>query len=222
MIITNGMNSVDVFTEYQIPLIKQIYNNEIKDFLEISHFSVIIISPDKNAYIASPSKEFSANFSEHGLHKYDNTMCPLMYENLDFYTWAEGYIKVRQKEIREVKRMHGLNNGTVFVRRIGDYTLLNCVATKKEDPIMKTLFINNANKILKLGDYYYNEIIHEIENNRENLILPKIEIFKPFLDRDIPCLSSYELKRKEDILKIKNHSPSKEKNIKLIVDNSSV
>ncbi len=211
------MTEIEVLTESRLPLIKKLFESDIENFLEISHFSVIVISPDKKAYIASASREFSNSYSKNGFHKYDNTMCPLMYENLDFYTWAEGYIKAHQKEISDIKREFGLNNGTVFVRRIGEYTLLYCVATVKEDPIMKTIFVNNANSILQIGDYCYNELIRDLGEQLDGLTLPKIRVFKPFLDREIPCLSSYESARINSIKKV--IEKNKPNNIKLIVNN---
>ncbi len=220
--ITNGMKKIEVMTEARIPLIKKLFKSDIENFLEISHFSLIVITADKKAYIASASREFSDSYSENGLHKFDNTMCPLMYENLDFYTWAEGYMKLHQKEIGAAKKEFGLNNGTVFVRRIGEYTLLYCVATKKEDPIMKTIFVNHANSILQLGDYCYNELTNDFEEHSDGLDLPKIEIFKPFLDREIPCLTSYETSRKKEIIKVieGNKIKNVNKSLRLIVNNT--
>lgn len=219
---TNGMQKIEVMTESHIPDIKKLFKSDIENFLEISHFSVIVITPQKEAFIASASKNFSDSYCEHDLHKYDNTMCPLMYENLDFYTWAEGYIKLYQKEIAGLKKSYNLNNGTVFVRKIGLYTLLYCVASKKEDPIMKTIFVNHANSILQMGDYCYNELRSNFVEVANGLVLPKIEIFKPFLDRDIPCLTSYESARRSEIVKVME-SGGDEKHkfkLKLIVDNT--
>ena len=213
------MKKIEVMTESRIPLIKKLFKSDIENFLEISHFSLIVITADKKAYIASASREFSDSYSENGFHKFDNTMCPLMYENLDFYTWAEGYIKLHQKEISAVKKKFRLNNGTVFVRRVGEYTLLYCVASKKEDPIMKTIFVNHANSILQLGDYCYNELKNDFEEHSDVLVLPKIEIFKPFLDREIPCLTSYEATRKKKIIKVIEGNKIN-RNLKLIVNNT--
>lgn len=217
--ITNGMKKIEVVTESKIPLIKKLFKNDIKNFFEISHFSLILITSDKRAYIASASREFSDNYSENGFHKFDNTMCPLMYDNLDFYSWAEGYISVYQKEISAIKKEFGLNNGTVFVRRLGEYTLLYCVATKKHDPIMKTIFVNHANSILQLGDYCYNQLINDFAEHSEGLVLPKIEVFKPFLDSEIPCLMSYENSQKKEINKVIKKNKA---NIKLIVNNTKL
>lgn len=220
--ITNGMRKIEVMTESHIPLIKKLFKSDIENFLEISHFSVIVVTPEKEAFIASASKDFSDSYCEHGFHKYDNTMCPLMYENLDFYTWAEGYIKLHQKEIAGVKKAFGLNNGTVFVRRIEPYILLYCVATKKEDPIMKTIFVNHANSILQLGDYCYNELTSNFEEVTNGLVLPKIEVFKSFLDREIPCLTSYEATRRDEIIKVMegNREGQRKPELRVVVDNS--
>ncbi len=220
--ITNGMQKIDVMTESHIPLIKKLFKSDIENFLEISHFSVIVVTPEKEAFIISASKGFSDSYCEHGFHKYDNTMCSLMYENLDFYTWAEGYVKLYQKEITSVKKAYGLNNGTVFVRRIEPYTLLYCVAAKKEDPIMKTIFVNHANSILQLGDYFYNELTANFEEVTNGIVLPKIEVFKPFLNREIPCLTSYEVTRRKEIIKVMEGNKPKQfkSSLKLVVDNA--
>lgn len=217
--ITNGMKKIEVMTESKIPLIKKLFKSDIENFLEISHFSLILITSDKKAYIASASRDFSDDYSLKGYHKFDNSMCPLMYENLDFYTWAEGYIKVYQNEINMVKKKFGLNNGSVFVRRFEEYVLLYCIATKKEDPIMKTIFVNHANSILQLGDYCYNELANDFGEYSDGLFLPKIEIFKPFLDREIPCLTSYEALRKKEIIGLIERDKNNT-DMKLIVDNT--
>ena len=115
--ITNGMKSISVMTESQIPLIRKLFKSDIEKYLGITHFSIIVITADKKAYIASTSRAFSDSYSKNGFHKFDNTMSPFMYENLDFYTWAEGYIKLHQNEISAAKKEYGLNNGTVFVRK---------------------------------------------------------------------------------------------------------
>lgn len=199
---TNGMKKIDVMTESDIPLIRKLFKSDIENFLEISHFSIIAITPKKEAFIISTSKNFSNSYCEHGFHKYDNTMCPLMYQNLDFYTWAEGRVNFRQKEIAHIKKVYGLNNGAVFVRRLNSLTLLYCVATKKEDPIMKSIFVNKANDILQLGDYCYNELATGFEEVLSGDVLPKIEVFKPFLDKEIPCFTSYETYQRKEIVNI--------------------
>ncbi len=220
--ITNGMNKIDVMTESQIPLIKKLFKSDIENFLQISHFSIILITEDRQAYITSASQEFSNSFFKYGYHRYDNTLCPLMYENLDFYTWAEGYMKINQKQICAIKKEYRLNNGTVFVRRIGEYVLLYCVATIKEDPIMKTIFVNHANSILQLGDYCYNELIIDFNEHFNGIALPKIQTFKPFLDRTIPCLTSYESSRKSEMMKVIESTDiaTIRSNLRLIVNNS--
>jgi len=86
---TNGMKTINVLTENEIPLIRQLFKSEIEKFLEISHFSVIVITPDNCAYIVSASKSFSDKYKSLGLHQYDNAISELMYKNLDFYTWAD-------------------------------------------------------------------------------------------------------------------------------------
>jgi len=67
---------------------------------------------------------------------------------------------------------------------------------------MKTLFINHANSILEVGDYIYNEIKNSFNRLDYNLLLPTINSFIPFLQRDIPCLDTYENKRKESIISL--------------------
>lgn len=198
----NGMKNIKVMTEVEIPLVKNLFKSDIENFLQISHFSIILITPEKNAYIVSTSRSFSDAYKAQGLHKFDNTMCHLMYENLDFYTWAEGYIKINQQEISSVKQSYGLNNGTVFVRRLGSSTLLYCVATKKCDPIMKTIFVNNANAILQMGDYTYNELQENFEEFMERAAPKKIETFAPFLSREISCLTTYENSRRKKIIEV--------------------
>lgn len=219
---TNGMCKIQVMTESHIPRIKELFKSDVERFLEISHFSVIVITPEKEAYIVSARKDFSDSYCKQGFHKYDNALCPLMYENLDFYTWAEGYVKLHQKEIANVKKVYGLNNGTVFVRRIKSHTLLYCVATEKEDPIMKTIFVNHANSILQLGDYCYNELISNSSALLCQFSFPKIEIFKPFLDREIPCLAGYEALRREKMIEVIKNNDVKKYDIplKLVVDNT--
>jgi hypothetical protein len=212
---SNGISAINVFTENEIPLINKLFKSEIEKFLEISHLSVILITPDKEAYIASASKKFSDQYKKLDLHKYDNTMSELMYDNLDFYTWTEGYIKIRQTEIATIKKSFRLNNGTVFVRRIDSHILLYCVATQKEDPIMKTIFVNYANSILQIGDYMYSEIKMSLEEYLNGFQLPVINKFEPFLQREIPCLISYERKRKEKIISIINQG-RKKPNLKII------
>lgn len=215
--ITNGMKTIEVLTEKEVPAIKKFFKAEVDKFLEISHFSVIMITPCKEAYIVSSSREFSENYAKNSFHQYDNTMSPIMYENLDFYTWAEGYIKVNQADIAKIKKSHNLNNGTVFVRKVEGYTLLYCVATKKTDPIMKTIFVNHANSILKMGDDCFNEMAGNFEEASGGILLPKIKKFKPFLERDIPCLSDYEENRKKDA--VRKITADKHK-LRLIVNNS--
>lgn len=195
---TNGMKKITVLTETQMPRIKKLFESDIENFLEISHFSIIVITPQKEAYIASTSKLFSDHYQENKLHQYDNTMCPLMYQNHEFYTWAEGYISSHQKAISQVKKSHELHNGAVFVRKLGSCTLLYCVATKNQNPALKTTFVNNANGILTRGDYCYNEVKGHFDELINGILLPKIDSFKPFLHDEIPCVASYEAQRKAD------------------------
>ena len=108
-----------------------------------------------------------------------------------------------------------------LLEKVGDYTLLYCVATKKEDPIMKTIFVNHANSILQLGDYCYNELVKEFEEHIIDVSLPKIATFKPFLDREIPSLQIYEALRQDKMIKIVNFNRSLNttSKLRLIVDN---
>ena len=178
----NGTKTIKVLTEEEVPLIKRLFKSAFDQLLTISHFSVILITPEKNAYIVSARKDFSDYYKEKGYHKFDNTMYPLMYEKMDFYTWADGFVTDYQDEIKAAKKKFRLHNGTVFVRKIGDYRLLYCVATDHPD------------ELLERGDFIYNELRSQFEEHAEGILVPKIMTFSPFLDREIPCLATFENK----------------------------
>jgi len=228
--ISKNFNEIEIMTKNKYSAIHKVFKS-LNGYLKISHMAVIVVTPDKKIFLASSSTQFTETFFKLGYHCYDNTLCPVMYENLDFYNWTEGYIKKHQKEIFDFKIKFKLYNGSVFVRRIAEFTILYTVATNILDPVMKTLFINNSNKILELGDYFYNELNDSFVEASHGFKLPKIRVFKPFLQNDIRQEQNENIDRKKilnilqnnlaNYIKLKNYNKDENHRNKIIVLNRS-
>ncbi len=193
-----------IYTENEIDLIKKIFFKHIFNLVRIKHFAITLVTPEDRYYLISSSKDFTTQFKNQNYHRYDNTLCPMMYENLDFYSWSNGFCNEKQKEIKNLKTSYHLYNGTVFVRKLeGNFKLLYSVATSVPDPIMKTLFVNKANEILRAGDLAFDSFYSFFEE-KSNCKLPRLERFQPFLYEEIPDLYEHEKMQRKHIDSLKS------------------
>lgn len=216
-------NVVKVITSYHDTKIERTFEKYVKGFLSLKHFSIAVVPPNKKITLLSTSKQFSEQFEREGLFPHDNALSSLMYENLEYYSWTEGYIKLYENAIRNIKiNQFKLSNGCVFVRKLDGFHLLYGMATENPDPILKSNIVNKANSILSLGDHLYTTHYNTIKEHMNGIEPPAINKFVPFLHEEIPCLSSYEKANKVKVKHAKYKTHLKHGNhLKLIVNKQS-
>lgn len=173
-------NTLTLSFRYQYELRKVF--SDILGLNGISHFSLDLISPDKEMLFFSSTPEHAYEICTRGYAPYDGIISEEYYKNYEFYWWRSASHKAHQNEIQHVReKVLSLYNGFMLVRKWDDFYLLYSFATNKTANLdFQTSITNQLNRYLEMGDYAYSGLRQLYRNYSGIFTPPIIEKFFPF------------------------------------------
>jgi len=157
-----------------------LFRKEIEGIAGLNHITIHLILPNNESICLTSSHKVVDDYVQNKYGQFDHSLIDRYSDNLPFYSWKICPLNKEAEKLNAIKKdSYGLQSGTNFVRKIGEFKIIYSVATFVKDPVMEFVILSKANQILEAGDFLYSSF-HNIYEEHAKIDLPKIEVFKPF------------------------------------------
>lgn len=158
----------------------RLFDKEINGICNINYLSVGLAKKSSGQLVYfTPYPKTTNEFNTQNYSLDYDVLSPEKYEQLEIYSWLDTSNTVVRENMNSLFMKHGLHNGTMLTREMGDFYILYGVSQPVEDLKQFLLMINNINKILRVCDDFYNEASNEFSHYFDCTV-PSIETFSSF------------------------------------------